>query len=148
MSRVNGGYGEGESWQTGSSVKQGNMELFVEWLLLPESKREPRTRNEFADRLGVTTQTLRNYEKESFVVNALASRRRQAFKVADLDNVIRTLVGRATDPDAGAAGNTAAKILLDWADTQTAEMNAEQLREMSDAELKQMLIQAYDRIDG
>lgn len=147
MSRDNGGYGKGESWKTGSSLKQANMELFVEWLLTPEAEREPRTRGEFADRLGVTTQTLRNYEKEAFVVNQLQSRRRSAFKVAKVDDVIQALYQRATDPESS-GGVQAAKILLDWADKQTTEMNAEQLASLSDAELKQMLIAAYDRIDG
>lgn len=140
------GYGDGENWKTGSSIKQANMELFAEWLLQPRSERDPATRNELAGQLGVTPQTLRNYEKEPFVINTLSARRRQSFKVSQLDEVLATLVRRATDPDAGAAGNTAAKILLDWSNEQTAEMNAEQLAELSDSDLKQMLIAAYDRI--
>lgn len=139
-------YAEGESWKTGAASKRRNMEVFAEWLLTPESEREPSTRNELAELLEVTTQTLRNYEKEPFVVNTLQSRRRGAFKVAKVDNVIEALYRRAIDPDSGASGVTAAKTLLDWADKQTAELNAEALRDMSDEEMKAMLIEIYDKL--
>lgn len=139
-------YGPAESWKTGAASKRRNMEVFAEWLLTPESERDPKTRNELADLLEVTTQTLRNYEKEPFVVNTLQSRRRGAFKVAKVDKVIEALYQRAIDPDSGASGVTAAKTLLDWADKQTAELNAEALRDLSDEEMKAMLIEIYDKL--
>lgn len=141
-------YGEGESWKTGSSIKQANMEAFVEWLLTPEVEREHRTRSDFAEWLGVTTQTLRNYERDAFVIAQLDKRRRAALKASKVDDILATLVRRATDDDAGAAGNAAAKIVLDYVEKQTAEVNAEAMREMSDDELKQFIVAMYDRLDA
>ena len=141
------GYDEGESWQTGSSIKRANMELLVEWLLTPREVREPKTKTALAEQLGVTTQTLRNYEKDLFVVKELQRRRRDVFKVEHVGDIVATLVVRATDPDAGASGNQAAKILLDWGDKQTQDMNAAALRDLSDAELKGMLADMYERLD-
>ena len=146
MSRHGGGYAEGESWQTGSSIKRANMEVFVEWLLTPQSERDPQTRKDLAAMLEVTTQTLRNYEQEPWVVAQLASRRRKAFNVARVDRVIEALYDRAVDPDAGASGVSAAKILLDWTEKQTAEVSAEALRELSNEEIKGMLVEYFDKL--
>jgi len=38
-------------------------EKFIEWLALPKSKRTPPTHEEFADAIGVTSRTLRNWKK-------------------------------------------------------------------------------------
>lgn len=141
-----GGYAEGESWKTGSSLKRANQAALVEWLLTPPKEREFRTRREFADHLGVTTQTLRNYERDTFVVNTLATRRRNVFKVEKVDKVIDALYEKAVDPDGGASSVTAARTLLDWAERQTAEMNAESMRELSDDELKAMLVEMFDKL--
>ena len=148
MPSDNGGYAAGESWQTGSSLKQANMQVFVDWLLVPAELREPRTRQGLADMLGVTTQTLRNYEREPFVSKTLMKARRDAVKVSRVGDIIDTLVRRATDDEAGAAGNTAAKIVLEWVDKQTSDLSAEALRELPDAELKRMLADMYNRLDA
>lgn len=141
-----GGYAEGESWKTGSSVKRANMEAFVEWLLTPVVEREYPTRVAFAEFLGVTTQTLRNYERDLFVVNSLANRRKSAFKVERADKVVDALYAKALDPDGGGPSVTAARTLLDWMEKQTTEMNVEAMRDLSDAELKQMLVEMFDKL--
>lgn len=119
----------------------------MEWLLTPPREREPATKQEFADLVGVTTQTLRNDEKEPFVINQLQTRRKRVFQVSKLDDVIATLVTQATDAE-NPRSVAASKLLLDWMEKQTGEMNADAVRELSDAELKQMLVEMFDKLDG
>ena len=140
-------FADGESWKTGSDETRENKAVYLEWLLTPPAVREPRTKAALADRLGRTTQTLRNYEKDPQFQAELAQRRRNVVKVDDVGNIIATLVARATDAEAGAAGNAAAKIVLDWAEKQTSEMNAEALRALSDDEVKAMLVAMYNDLD-
>lgn len=128
-------------------MKRANMAAYVEWLVTPSSERDPSTKQAFAELLGVTTQTLRNYEKEPWTVNALQTRRKRAFQVAKVDDVVATLVATATDVD-NPRSVSAAKLLLDWMEKQTGEMNADAMRDLSDAELKQMLIEMFDKLDA
>ena len=150
MGKKDSVYGPGESFKTGSQQKRDNMVLFVEWLLAPAGEREPALRRDFAEVLGVTTQTLRNYERDAFTINTLQARRREVFKVAEVDEVIRGLVYRAKDVTGTfpSPANAAAKILLDWAEKQNVELNADAVRDMSDDELKAMIIQMYDQLEA
>lgn len=102
-----------ESWKTGSQEKRDNMAEYVAWLLTPESDREPKTKTAFAEQLGVTLQTLRNYNREPFVQRELAEKARAVARVDKLPDVIQALYLQASDIE-NSRSVQAAKVLLDW----------------------------------
>jgi len=132
-------YAEGESWKTGSSVKQANMEAYLDWLLVPEAEREPPSKAKFARQLGVTQQTLRNYERERWLQSELDRRARGLFKAAKLQDVVETMYEIATDSSAKNAVS-AARLLLEWSSRKTAdESDGVHLDEMSLEELLELV---------
>lgn len=138
-----------ESWKTGSQQKRDNMAAYVTWLLLPDSEREPRTKTEFADSLGVTLQTLRNYNREAFVQRELGEKARAVAKVDKLPAVIESLYVQASDPE-NSRSVQAAKALLDWLErTEPSREAPLEVEGMSDEQLiktaLEMLARANER---
>lgn len=140
---------EGESYQTGSDKKRQRMEIFVTWLLTPESEREPRTRTELGELLNVSLQTLRNYEREPYVQRELTERARSAFRVVALPDVIDHLSkiatgqqGRYPGKESPAAAVSAGKTLLDWVEkTRDIREETVDLEDLTEAELVQLALQ-------
>lgn len=136
---------EGENYKTGSSARTEGMEVLIEWLVTPESEREPRFKQELADALGVTPRTIRNWEKEPYVQRAVSSRTRGLFKVEKASAVVAALYETAVD-----VGNSrqvaAAKVFLDWTDKAEAELSADDLAELSNAEIAELLAEFHDMV--
>lgn len=128
----------GESWKTGSEAKRQRQAAYIEWLLTPEAERTIRTKQELADEMGVSTQTLRNYAADPFVQSELARRSRSLARVERVQPVLDSLYEQATDP-----GNprsvSAAKTLLDWIDKALDHQEATDVGSMSDEELYELL---------
>lgn len=139
---------EGESWKTGSSLKRERQEEYVEWLLTPRAERDPSTKQELAEQLGVTPATLRKYDKEPYVQREVVRRGRGLAKVHRAAEVLDSLYRRAIDPESGSAGNSAAKIWLDWVDRATSQSDDISLEDMSDEELVEHIKNVMDWLEN
>lgn len=141
---------EGTSWQTGSQEKRDRMDAYVEWLITPKAERQPSTKKELAERLGVTPQTLRNYDRERWVQQQVLERGRASAKVERALDVVDRLYHRATERTEDitpAAANTAAKIFLDWIESQ-ATTTEEDYTNLSDEELIEKLVQVQETLNS
>jgi hypothetical protein len=131
------------SWKSGSDEKRANMEAYVEWLLTPEGERRPSTKQEFADLLGVSRQTLFNYSRDPWLQRELIQRGRAIARVERAQSVLDTLFAIATDVESPRAVS-AAKTWLDWVnrtlepslDTDISEMSDEDLLELAQSLVK------------
>jgi len=104
---------KGESWKTGSQDKVDRMKAYLDWILTPAADRMPSTKKEFAESIGVTVQTLWNYEKETFFQKEIDKQSRGLFKASRMPDVIDTLFRIATD-DSSKNAVSAARLLMDW----------------------------------
>lgn len=147
------GYVEGESYKTGSQLKRERMAIYVDWLLTPESEREPRLKKDLADILSVTPATLRNYDREPFVQRELAEKARAAFKLVRLPEIIDHLSrialgeqGRYPGKESPSAAVSAARTLLDWAE-RTADIREEKLNleDLTEQELVEVALNVLQR---
>jgi hypothetical protein len=129
-------YKVGESWKTGSSDKLDRMKAFLDWTLADPAEREPATKTEFAASVGVSLQTLHNYEKEPWFQRQVDRQSRGLFKATRMPDVISTLFRIATD-EGHKNAVAAARTLLEWQsriveseDTDFSGLTTEQLEEM------------------
>jgi len=152
------GMREGESFKTGSEDKRERMAAYVEWLLLPPSNREPKTKTALAEQLGVTYNTLNNYDREPYVQRELTERARASFKTVSLTEVLASLrdiaTGRAYETTHGgevrvvsaSAAVSAAKTLLDWVErtdnVRTEDLN---LKDLTDQQLMDVALQIFQQ---
>jgi hypothetical protein len=139
-------YGNGESWKTGSSLKRERQEAYIEWLLTPKAERQPRTKQDLAEMLGVTPMTLRNYTRDPFFQQELSKRGKAINKVERASDVLDALYRRAIDVDEGAPAVTAAKVWLEYTDKAVADMAAADLEEMPKDELLALIEKVYDKV--
>lgn len=149
-------YAEGESFKTGSEAKAVRLEAFVDWLLLPENEREPRTKKAFGELYGVGPQTVRNDMREPYVQRELASRARAVARVdrlpAVLDNLYRLATGSGDPGDRGSGAATpanaqvsAARAYLDWMLRTEPIREADlDVRQLNQAELMQVALAFLD----
>ena len=144
---------DGESFKTGSSATEERKESYIEWLLTPKSERKPNTKTQFADVIGVSTQTLRNYARDPKVQSELIRRGRAINKVERAQDVLDSLYNMATGQGdleyraTPAAAVSAAKVWLDWTDQQVSEGNDIPLEELSKEELLELVSRVYDAVD-
>jgi hypothetical protein len=89
------------------------MEMYAEWLALPSEMREPSTKKAVAEKLGVTYDTLKDYEADPRFHRLYTDRLNQEFKVERLGDVLNTLMQQATDP-LSTRSVQAARLLLEW----------------------------------
>ena len=131
------------------------MEMYVEWLLMPVAEREHVTKTAFADSLGVTTQSLRNYARDPWVQSEMAKRGRAMNKVERVsdvvDNLFRIATGRPAVVDAAldqypstATQVSAAKAFLEWTDQVVVELASVDLADMSFDDMRG----ALDRLEA
>jgi hypothetical protein len=110
---------EGASWKTGSEGKRERMVVYIEWLMTPVVDRDPPSKQKLADALGVTTQTLRNYEKDPFLQRRLRDEVRAVARVDKIPEILNRLYEQATDPQR--PSTQAAKVYLDYVERQVTE---------------------------
>ena len=136
---------EGENWMTGSSQKKENMEVYAEWLSTQKDERKPKQKKELAASLGVTVQTLANYEKETWLQREVLKRGRGLFKIERAQDIVDALFEIATNTEKGSAAVSAARLLLDYAQEGIETEQEEGLEKFSDDELVNALM---DRRSG
>lgn len=141
-------YRKGESHMTGSSQKREQQEVYLQWLVTPESMREPSTKKAMAELLGVTARTLNLWEKEPAFMRRVMSETKNNIQVKKVSTILESLYVTARNPDSGRQV-AAAKVLLDYADRKVDEVSAEELREMPAEELADLLYDLQEMIvDG
>ena len=141
----------GESFKTGSEATAQRKEDYVEWLLTPREERIPSTKKEFADVIGVSVQTLRNYARDPKVQQTLIQRGRAINKVERASDVLDSLYKMAMGSTPGgtpAAAVSAAKVWLDWTEQQVSEGSSEELEDMSREELLALVERVYDVVEA
>lgn len=132
-------YREGESWKTGSSLRDERVAAYLEWMLTPEPLREPSTKRAFADALGVHESTLWRYEQDRSFQKEFMSRRRGLLKVMDVDKILRAQIQIAADPD-NRGSTQAARLLLDWMEKDDGSQgHTVDLTELSEEELMELV---------
>lgn len=125
---------EGTSWKTGSEGKRQRMAIYVEWLLTPRGERQPSTKKELAEKLGVTPTTLRNYQKDRWLQAEMAKKARGEARIDRLPDVLSSLYDQAVDRE-NPRSVQAAKAYLKWLEETEAARVEEDLEDMSDEDL-------------
>jgi hypothetical protein len=87
--------------------------------MTPVVDRDPPSKQKLADALGVTTQTLRNYEKDPFLQRRLRDEVRAVARVDKIPEILNRLYEQATDPQR--PSTQAAKVYLDYVERQVTE---------------------------
>jgi hypothetical protein len=103
------------------------MEMYAEWLAAPADVREPSTKKEVGKRLGISYETLKDYERDPRFQVMYRDRINAEFKVQQLGDVIHSLGIQAVDPQHPRSVQ-AARLLLDWMDKHSAPDQEESLR--------------------
>ena len=149
-------FAPGESFKTGSDRKRERLDAYVDWLLTPESERQPKTKKAFAELWGIGDQTLRNDLREPFVQRELAARARANARVDRLPAILENLYKMAAglgEGDSGAATPAnaqvaAARVLLDWmAKTESVRESDVDIQALSEEELMSVALQIFKRVD-
>lgn len=96
-----------DTWQ--SEERRERMDRLLEWYLVPQSERKPKTMKALAEQMGVTPETLRRYKKDAGFQRELLQRQRTENKVERVGDVLDMLYSQALE------GNVqAAKAWLAW----------------------------------
>lgn len=135
--------GQAWSWKTGSHEKRARMEKYLEWLLTPKAERDPSTKRELAERLEVTPQTLRNYQRDPWLQRELIQRGRAIARVERAQDVLDTLYDIAVDRENPRAVQ-AAKTWLQWVNTRVEPALDTDIAEMDEEEFKAFLAENLD----
>lgn len=156
---------EGESWKTGSQDKLDRMDEYLEWLLTPKDYREPPSKAKLAESLGITQQTLRNYDKDPHFQRRLMEDARTAAKVHKLPDLLEALYriaqgenadgkrktnrfGEEVFPSPGASVS-AAKVLIDHATAlaPTSDVEAVDVKSMDQEQLANLAIALLNKLN-
>ena len=114
------------------------MTVYLEWLLTPAEMREPRTKTELAEQLGISMETLRLYNRDPWLRHEWNRRARTHFRIERATEVITTLYETATD-SSNARSVAAAKILLEWMEqTDRADDESFDASKLTDEELEEL----------
>ncbi len=119
-------------------ARMHRMGLYAEWLATPSELREPLTKKAVAERLGVTYDTLKDYEADARFHRLYTDRLNQEFRVERLGDVLNTLMVQATDPQSTRAVQ-AARLLLDWMERRDSAYTGDVLSSATVDEIRQEL---------
>ena len=119
-------------------ARMKRMEMYAEWLATPADVREPSTKKEAGERLGISYETLKDYERDPRFQTMYRDRIAAEFKVAKLGDVIHTLGVQAVDPTHPRSVQ-AARLLLDWMDKHDQPSKDETLRTAGLEEIREEL---------
>ena len=114
------------------------MEMYAEWLATPADAREPSTKKEAGERLGISYETLKDYERDPRFQTMYRDRIAAEFKVAKLGDVIHSLGVQAVDP-MHPRSVQAARLLLDWMDLHAEVDKDDSLRNANLEEIREEL---------
>ncbi len=110
------------------------MEMYAEWLALPADAREPSTKKDVGKLLGISYETLKDYERDPRFQVMYRDRIAAEFKVSKLGDVIHALGVQAVDP-LHPRSVQAARLLLDWMDQHS---SAEKDNSLRNADLEEI----------
>lgn len=127
-------YAPGESWVTGGSAKKEGSALYIEWLCTPAEERVPRTKQAFADLLGVSTTTLRDWAQDVRFRSEMDERMRTTMRIEKAPDVLAALFSQATDTE-NSRSVAAAKVWLDHMNKTIEGVAPKDMAEMSTDEL-------------
>lgn len=111
------------------------MERYAEWYAAPALEREPATKKAMAELLGVSAETLRDYESDPRFQRKLMELIGSTIKVHKLPDVINALYAQASDPQHPRSVQ-AANTLLRWIEDTTPKDTKGALEDMSLEELR------------
>lgn len=138
-------FAKGESIMTGSAQTRKSQDAYIEWLVAPREAREPKTKTEVAEWLGVTPKTLRNWEKDTRVMRLVSQRTKNNAKIQNASSILEALYKTATDTESSRQV-AAAKVYLDYVEEKVEEISAEDLKDIPPEELAQMLADLHDLV--
>lgn len=134
------------SWKTGSDLKKERMARFVEWLLTPAELRNPPSKAKLAVELGVSEQTLRNYQKDPWFQRKLMADSRELARVEKLPDILETLYQQAVDPQ-NPRSVQAAKVFIEHVERVVPEDEAPiDVTSLSNEDLANLAVQLLQRI--
>lgn len=119
---------------------------YVEWIVTPKAERDPSTKQELAEELGVTTVTLRNYARDPRVQREIQKRQKGLIRVERANDVLDSLYRQAVDVD-NPRSVTAAKTLLEWMDRTLDVVEELELETMSNEELARLVDELMDAVE-
>jgi DNA-binding XRE family transcriptional regulator len=102
--------------ETARSDKRARLErqaAYLAWCLQPKEERQPRTKKAVAEKLGVSLQTLLNYEKDPDFSGEVRRRLGQAFRIERLPAIFEALYTTATESE-NPRQVQAARALFEW----------------------------------
>lgn len=137
----------GESPFTGSEAKRERQDQYLQWLLTPKGMRKPKTKTALAEQLGVTLQTLHNYDRERSFQRKVANERARVGRVERAEDVLNALYQRALNDLEPGPANTAAKIWLEHTFTDLAEVTEDvDVQSMSDEQVMEMAMRVLGKL--
>lgn len=137
------------SWKTGSDAKKDRIDVYIAWLLTPAGEREPSSKAKLAEEMGVTAQTLRNYQKDPTFLRRLQDDARAHARVDRVPDILEALYNQATDP-LNPRSVAAGKAYLDYIEKiqplVESDLNVE---EMDDEQLASLAVKLLQKVsDG
>ena len=136
------------SWKTGSPAKKARMEKFIDWCLTPHDEREPKSKAKLAAEMGVSENTLRNYQREKTFQQQVQDRARAMARVDRLPAILDTLYEQATDPS-NSRSVTAARTLMEFMSEATAEEKKSiDPKSMTDEDLVKVALELLHKANG
>jgi len=125
-----------------SDERNERLVAYLEWLLTPRGERSPSSKAKYAESVGVTTQTLRNYGRDPWLQSEYAKRSRALNKVERAGDVIERLYRLATDESGDVSAQaqvSAAKAFLEHTDKTVESMTTADLSDLSFDELRGLI---------
>lgn len=135
------------SWKTGSPEKRARMERFIEWCLTPQGQREPSSKAKLARELGVSEQTLRNYQRDPQFLKKVSDEARALARVDRLPDILDSLYVQARDPE-NPRSVTAARTLMEFMEKATEQEASVDVQSLSDEDLVQVALKLLHRANG
>jgi hypothetical protein len=132
------------SWKNGDPQKRERMERFIEWVLTPVASRIPDSKAGLAKEMGVSEQTLRNYQRDPVFQAQVKDRARALARVDRLPAILDALFETATGgtPQSVAAART----LLEFMDKPSQVDGKADVSEMSTDELVKVALELLHKV--
>lgn len=123
---------------------------FADWLATPRSERRPETLKAVATEIGVSYESVKRWKNDSRLIAEVSNRVGRHLDIEALPDIIDSLHAQATNPDSPRSVS-AAKTLLDylrWNVERNEKLASAGLADLSDDELRDMMLDALDVIDA
>jgi hypothetical protein len=132
------------------SIDHEKREAYVQWLSTPTAEREPPNETQWCKLWGISRATVYRWKNDYRFAAEVSGRLGRHVDLGVIPDVIVALTANATNPDSPRQV-TAAKTLLEyvkWNIERTEELNAPDLKNLSDEDLSDLMLKALDAIDS